>query len=95
VGRCTVELREAADVATLGLSLADAEAVLGWPQSSIVSRQLDAMHAVQRACAACGAARSLKDYHTVRYRSLFGDVSARIARWRACSRARAALLVSC
>ena len=30
-------------------------------------------------------ARQLKDYHTIHYRTLFGDVSARVARWRACS----------
>ncbi len=69
----------------MGLSLANAKAILAWLQSVVVNRQIEALRVDQRVCSSCGAARQLKDYHTVRYRTLFGDVSARVARWRACS----------
>ena len=43
LARCTVEIAECGDIAALGLGLADAKAVLGWLQSTIVKRQLDGL----------------------------------------------------
>jgi hypothetical protein len=83
---CSIDLPDAPDIAVLGLSLADAKAALAWLQSTVVTRQIAERNRGQRECQKCGAARTINDYHTVRYRSLFGDVTARIARCRACAR---------
>jgi len=66
--------------------LADAKAALAWLQSSVVTRKIAERNRRQRKCQQCGAARSIDDYHTVRHRSLFGDLTARVARW--CARTR-------
>ncbi|UUZ62891.1 hypothetical protein LP417_24110 [Polaromonas sp. P1-6] len=70
---------------TLGLSLAQAKSVLGRLQADIVTKQIQLLSACQRTCKHCGLVRKLKDYHEVHYRSLFGDIVARVPRWRACS----------
>lgn len=85
MARCSIDLPDEPDIAALGLSLADAKAALAWLQSSVVTRQIVERNRRQRACPQCGAARKLNDYHAVRYRSLFGDVTTRVARWRACA----------
>jgi hypothetical protein len=68
----------------MGLSLADSKAVLAWIQAAIVRRQIEAISAKDRVCPCCGMRRQLKDYHPIRYRTLFGDVIAKTPRWRAC-----------
>jgi hypothetical protein len=69
----------------MGLSLADSKVLLAWIQEIIVNHQIQALDVKHRDCPSCGAARELKGYRVVRYRSLFGDVSTRVARWRNCS----------
>jgi hypothetical protein len=81
---CSIELAASPSIENLGLALCDGKAVLSWLQACVVSHQIKARDQRQRACPCCGAARALKEYHPVRYRSVFGGVSARVARWRSC-----------
>jgi len=84
LSHCTICLPDNPDIATLGLSLADGKSVLSWLQTVLVTRQISEHCHLQRACQHCGAARRVKDCHSVRYRSLFGDVTSRVARWCVC-----------
>ena len=79
-----IKVEECPQIATMGLALADAKVVLARLQTEIVTRQIERLSARERPCP-CGAKRIVKDYHDVRYRSLFGDVVTRIPRWRACA----------
>jgi hypothetical protein len=83
--QCHIDIADCPDLTAMGLSLADSKSVLGWIQSTIVNHQIRAMNLKHRGCPSCGLARELKGYRCVRYRSLFGDVRARVAHWRACS----------
>jgi hypothetical protein len=83
--QCHIDIVDCPDLAAMGLSLADSKAVLGWLQSSIVIHQIQAFDVKHRDCPSCGSVRELKGYRCVRYRSLFGDVHTRVARWRTCS----------
>lgn len=80
-----VEIDSLPTIPTLGLSLAQAKAVLVRLQAEIVNKQVERMATSERTCKHCGSARQLKDYHDVHYRSLFGDVVSRAPRWRACN----------
>ncbi len=84
LNHCEIDLPQAPDIAAMGLSLADSKAVLAWIQGAIVRRQIEAISAQDRVCPCCGMQRQLKDYHPIRYRTLFGDVHAKTPRWRAC-----------
>ena len=79
-----IKVEECPQIATMGLALADAKVVLARLQTKIVTRQIERLSARERHCP-CGAKRIVKDYHDVRYRSLFGDVVTRVPRWRACA----------
>ena len=82
--QCLIDIADCPDLAAMGLSLADSKAVLRWIQSTIVNHQIQTLDLKHRNCPSCGSARELKGYRCVRYRSLFGDVHTRVARWRTC-----------
>ena len=67
-------------VAMLGLGLSEGKQVVARLQHEIVVRQFEATAQRRRCCAQCGVTRSIKDYHSARFRSLFGDVDLRVAR---------------
>lgn len=73
-----------AEVAMLGLSLSEAKQVLARLQIEAVTREFAATTKQGRLCAQCGVARSIKDYHDVRFRSLLGDVALRVPRYVKC-----------
>src|ERR1035437_9230579 len=75
-----VEIDTLATIATLGLSLAQAKAILVKLQAEVVEQQISLLAGRQRPCAHCGSIRKVKDYHDIHYRSLFGDVVARMPR---------------
>ena len=80
-----IELADEVSIEGLGLSLADGKALLSWVQRLVVQRQVAARNCAQAACPRCGKPRSVKDHHSVTYRSLFGKVSARVTRWMPCA----------
>ena len=71
-------------VAMLGLGLSEGKQVVARLQHEIVVRQFEATAQRRRCCAQCGVTRSIKDYHSARFRSLFGDVDLRVARYVKC-----------
>ena len=71
-----------ADLATLGLSLAEGERLLAGFQREIVAAQAR-VHAVRRpVCRGCGAACRVKDYRQHAVATLFGQVTVRLPRLR-------------
>lgn len=72
------------EVAMLGLGLAEGKQVVARLQREIVLRQFEATTQRARDCAQCGEARSIKDYHGARFRSLFGDIDLRVPRHVKC-----------
>jgi hypothetical protein len=72
-------------VQSLGLSLAQAKAILTRLQTEIVEQQITRLSNRQRLCQHCGEKRKLKDFHEIHYCSLFGEVAMRMPRWRACA----------
>jgi hypothetical protein len=81
----TLEVDAQSSIETLGLSLADAKAVLARLQAQIVTRQVKQLSASQRRCENCGSNRAVKDYHDIHYQSLFGRIVVKVPRWRRCS----------
>jgi len=77
----TTDIAAAPSIATLGLSLADGKAFLSQLQTQVVSAQIAAINAQHRLCPVCQSQRSIKDYHQVNFRSLFGQVCARVPRF--------------
>src|SRR5690242_19029952 len=70
------------DIATLGLSLAEAKQLLAALQREVVAAQARE-HALRRpTCRACGGACHLKDYRPHRIATLFGQVTGRLPRFR-------------
>lgn len=69
---------------TLGLSLAEAKAMLGKLQAAIVALQATAHAAASRCCAACGAPRRLKGHRPLACRTAFGTVRIEAERLRRC-----------
>ncbi|HZH45845.1 MAG TPA: hypothetical protein VEY31_04350, partial [Roseococcus sp.] len=71
-----------ADLATLGLSLAEGKRLLAGVQREIVAAQTR-LHAVRRPeCRGCGAACRVKDYRQHAIATLFGQVAVRLPRFR-------------
>jgi hypothetical protein len=71
-----------ADLATLGLSLAEGKRLLAGVQREIVAAQAR-LHAVRRPeCRGCGAACRVKDYRQHAIATLFGQVAVRLPRFR-------------
>lgn len=69
---------------TLGLTLAEAKAMLGRVQAMIVADQAAAYAAASRRCAACGAARRVKGHRPLTCRTAFGTVRLEAERLRRC-----------
>jgi hypothetical protein len=70
--------------ATLGLTLADAKAVLSGLQRHLVQAQTEEHCQARRGCSHCGGQRPLKDRRSRRLRSLFGTVEVRAPRFEPC-----------
>ena len=86
-GSCTdiVEMRRPdnlRDIASLGLTLAEAKRLLAGVQREIVAVQAKE-HAVRRPdCSRCGRVCQVKDYRDHAVATLFGQVTVRLARFR-------------
>src|SRR4051812_48949470 len=76
------------DIASLGLSLAEAKQVLAAMQREIVGAQARDHAARRPSCRCCGGACHVKDYRQKRLATLFGEVTVRLPRFRciACDR---------
>jgi hypothetical protein len=59
----------------LGLTLAEAKALLKTLQQQLVERQATAFVAAEAQCNHCGKALGIKAYHTRTFRTLFGTVT--------------------
>ncbi len=70
--------------ATLGLSLAEAKAVLAGLQRHLVQAQAEEHCQIRRRCPRCGGQRPLKDRRPRQLRSLFGTVEVRAPRFEPC-----------
>lgn len=81
-----VTIERASELAseTLGLTLAEAHVLLRQVQTRLVTVQIEAWQAVQRACPACGAARALKDRRPMVLRTAFGQQRIAAERLRRC-----------
>ena len=71
---------------TLGLTLAESKRLLARVQQEIVESQLNGHTEEQRICIRYGSRQTLKDYHSVHFKSLFGSVTVRVARLNVCLR---------
>ena len=71
--------------ATLGLTLAESKRLLARVQQALVESQLHCHTEEQRICIRCGSRQTLKDYHSVHFKSLFGSITVRVARLNVCS----------
>ncbi len=71
-----------ADLATLGLSLAEGKRLLAGVQQEVVAAQAR-LHAARRPeCCGCGAACRVKDHRQHAIATLFGQVAVRLPRFR-------------
>jgi len=77
----TTDMEATPSIATLGLSLANGKAILSQLQMQVVSAQIAAINAQHRLCPVCQSQRRIKDYHEVKFRSLFGKVCVRVPRF--------------
>src|SRR5438874_10058101 len=68
----------------LGLTLAEAKALLVQLQHQILSRQIAAFLAARTPCPSCGRRRGTKDHRTIVFRTLFGKVDLASPRLRRC-----------
>src|SRR4051812_15882187 len=80
-------------LAEVGLTLAEAKALLAGLQASRVRDQLAGYAAHHRLCPGCGGPRPLKDRRTRRLQTLFGTLEVEAPRFRVC-RCRLAAPVS-
>src|SRR5438270_1716185 len=69
----------------LGLTLAEAKALLLAVQRQVLSQQIAAFLAARVACPSCGRARGSKDHKTIIFRTLFGQLELASPRLRRCS----------
>lgn len=79
----------------LGLSMAEAKALLHTSQMRIVAAQAQAFAHHMRACPACGKLRGIKDTRVTRFRTLFGKVDVPGPRLRHCGCYRGAAKTFC
>jgi hypothetical protein len=68
----------------VGLTLAEAKALLLEVQHRIVTRQVAAFLAARTPCPSCGRPRGLKDHQTILFRTLFGKLELASPRLRRC-----------
>src|SRR5918998_4208359 len=71
-------------LAEIGLSLAEAKALLAGLQASMLCGQVAGYAAHHRPCPACGVLQPLKDRRTRRLQTLFGTVEVEAPRFRIC-----------
>ena len=71
-------------VEDVGLRLQEAKAVLGRLQEEVVRNQLARHLETHRSCRECEHPRTIKGYHSLRFRTAFGDIALRSPRWHAC-----------
>ena len=69
---------------TLGLTLAEAKAILKDLQQLVIERQTSAHLASQQRCPDCGQFRPLKGYHDLAWRTLFGKLTIKSPRLHHC-----------
>src|SRR5262245_39413922 len=69
---------------TLGLTLAEAKALLHGVQRTMVTEQTTAYLDAQRPCPACQAPRRCKGHHQLVYRTVFGKLTRPSPRWYTC-----------
>jgi hypothetical protein len=69
---------------TLGLTLAEAKALLQGVQQAMVTEQTTAYLDAQRRCPACQVPRRCKGYHQLVYRTVFGKLTLPSPRWYVC-----------
>tara|TARA_E500000305_G_scaffold12793_2_gene8752 strand:+ start:435 stop:1835 length:1401 start_codon:yes stop_codon:yes gene_type:complete len=69
---------------SLGLTLAESKGLLANVQKELVESQVQRFIQDQRFCSECGSLRTIKDYHNVRFKSLFGGVDLRVPRLNGC-----------
>src|SRR5829696_10500192 len=74
----------ASTLAEIGLTLAEAKALLTKLQASILCDQLAEYAAHRRVCPECGEPQPLKDRRTRRLQTLFGTVEIEAPRFRVC-----------
>jgi hypothetical protein len=79
-----IERDEQANLAELGLSLAEAKQLTAALQAQIVPAQMAALGECRRVCVACGRRLASKGFYQARFRTLFGDVPVRVRRWLVC-----------
>jgi hypothetical protein len=77
--------REAEGLEEVGLTLAEAKALLAPLQRHIVEEQLTAYLAVRQRCSQCTQAFRHKDQHPVVFRTLFGNLEVSSPRWFHCA----------
>ena len=77
--------REHLTPTTLGLTLAEGQAILKTLQEVVVERQMSAYLATQCSCAHCGIPQRTKGSHTMQLRTLFGTMVAKSPRLRHCA----------
>jgi hypothetical protein len=82
VGR--IERDEPADLADLGLRLAETKQLIAALQAEIVPAQVAAVGEQRRCCSSCGRRLASKGHYPVTFRSLFGDVPVRVRRLLVC-----------
>jgi hypothetical protein len=80
----TIE-RSCERVEDVGLRLEEAKTILGNMQQQMGGAQITAYLEQHRACEHCGRARSVKGYHSIRFRTAFGDLALRSPRWNQCA----------
>jgi hypothetical protein len=69
---------------TLGMTLAEAKALLQGVQRTMVAEQTTAYLDPQHPCPACGTPRRCKGHHQLVYRTVFGKLTLSSPRWYAC-----------
>jgi hypothetical protein len=83
----TLERDEQANLADLGLRLAERKRLTAALQAEIVPAPVAAVAAVgaqRRCCSSCGRRLASKGHYPVTFRSLFGDVPVRVRRLLVC-----------
>ena len=63
------------NAATLGMTLAESKCLLANVQKELVESQVQCCLQEKRICTRCGTRRTVKDYHNVCFKSLFGGVN--------------------
>jgi hypothetical protein len=79
-----IERTDSLSAATLGLTLDESKALLANLQKELVESQFHHFVKNQRTCSQCGTRRTIKDYHSACFKSLFGRVSLRVPRLNKC-----------